>query len=129
MALRICSRFNVLNHCSMRFISERACLLGGLRVEHDREKLCFTVCLGAEAGQGSIQSAVLRYKFMNEKQVDLMSTHVSESLRGKGIAALLSKAALDFLAEDDLKAHISCWYIKKYIEDNPKNGYEERVVN
>ena len=42
---------------------------------------------------------------------------------------LYRQAALDFLAEDDLKAHISCWYIKKYIEDNPTNGYEERIFN
>ena len=40
---------------------------------------------------GSSERAVLRYKFTAEKEVDLMSTNVPESFRGKGVAALLSK--------------------------------------
>ncbi|CAL8271238.1 unnamed protein product [Lota lota] len=128
MAFGTFSRFTVLYRCSMRFKSEHVCPRGGLRVEHDREELRFTVSLGGEAGNIR-QCAVLRYKFTNEKQVDLISTDVPEPFRGKGIAALLSKAAMDFLAEENLKAHISCWYVKKYIENNPANGYEERIVN
>uniref|UniRef100_A0A8C2X720 Protein NATD1 n=1 Tax=Cyclopterus lumpus TaxID=8103 RepID=A0A8C2X720_CYCLU len=72
--------------------------------------------------------AVLLYRFTGEKEVDLMSTFVPEAFRGQGVAALLSQAAMDFLVEDDLKAHVSCWYIKKYIEDNPLRRYERRVI-
>lgn len=34
---------------------------------------------------------MLRYKFTSKKEVDLLSTYVPESFRGKGVAALLSK--------------------------------------
>lgn len=40
----------------------------------------------------------------------------------------LPQAALDFLAQENLKAHISCWYIKKYIEEHPEERYGERVI-
>ncbi|KAG7271843.1 hypothetical protein CRUP_023753, partial [Coryphaenoides rupestris] len=111
--------------CALRFKSSG----GGFTVEHDRENLRFTVSLGGvEAGETQ-QCAVLRYKFTGERRVDLMSTAVPEAFRGAGVAALLSKAAMEFLAEENLKAHISCWYIKKYIEANPANGYEDHVVH
>lgn len=40
----------------------------------------------------------------------------------------LPQAAMDFLVQENLKAHISCWYIKKYIEEHPEERYEERVI-
>ncbi|XP_067427505.1 protein NATD1-like isoform X2 [Thunnus thynnus] len=74
------------------------------------------------------ERATLLYRFTGEKEVDLMSTYVPESFRGQGVAALLSKAAMDFLVEENLKAHVSCWYIKKYIEDNPLLGYKDLII-
>ncbi|XP_041813751.1 protein NATD1-like [Chelmon rostratus] len=97
-----------------------------LTVEHDRQNRRFTVTPGS--GAGSHDCAVLRYRFTGEKEVDLMSTYVPETFRGQGVAALLSQAAMDFLVEENLKAHISCWYIKKYIEDHPRQHYKELVV-
>lgn len=38
------------------------------------------------------------------------------------------QAAMDFLVEEKLKAHVSCWYIKKYIEDHPLQHYKELVI-
>lgn len=40
----------------------------------------------------------------------------------------LPQAAMDFLVQENLKAHISCWYIKKYIEEHPEERYGERVI-
>lgn len=40
----------------------------------------------------------------------------------------LLQAAMDFLVEENLKAHVSCWYIKNYIEDHPLQHYKERVI-
>lgn len=85
-----------------------------------------------------------------------MSTYVPETFRGQGVAAQLSQvrvkpfrhlrhqashildvllclmfllqAAMDFLVEENLKAHVSCWYIKKYIEEHPQRHYEELVI-
>eukprot|EP00064_Thunnus_orientalis_P021486 superscaffoldBa00006537_g21651 len=77
---------------------------------------------------GVKNAAVADRIFTGEKEVDLMSTYVPESFRGQGVAALLSKAAMDFLVEENLKAHVSCWYIKKYIEDNPRLGYKDLII-
>uniref|UniRef100_A0A673XTL6 Protein NATD1 n=1 Tax=Salmo trutta TaxID=8032 RepID=A0A673XTL6_SALTR len=88
-----------------------------LRVKHDRHNLCFSINL-----DGHQDSAVLHYKFTSKKEVDLLSTYVPESFRGKCVTALLSKAAMNFLVEENLKAHISCWYIKKYVEETPLLG-------
>ncbi|KAK9534591.1 hypothetical protein VZT92_007026 [Zoarces viviparus] len=96
---------------------------GRLTVEHDRQNRRFTVSPDSGA-----DCAVLLYRFTGEKEVDLMSTFVPETFRGHGVAALLSQAAMDFLVEENLKAHVSCWYIKKYIEENPRQRYEQRVI-
>lgn len=29
------------------------------------------------------------------------------------------QAAMDFVMEEDLKAHLTCWYIQKYVKENP----------
>lgn len=36
-------------------------------------------------------------------------------------------AALDFVVEEDLKAHLTCWYIQKYVKENPLPQYLERL--
>lgn len=41
---------------------------------------------------------------------------------------LQPQAAMDFLVQENLKAHISCWYIKKFIEEHPEERYEECVI-
>nr|XP_046271954.1 protein NATD1-like [Scatophagus argus] len=97
-----------------------------LVVEHDRQNLRFTVTPGS--GAGSRDCAVLHYRFTGHKEVDLMSTYVPETLRGQGVAAQLSQAAMDFLLEENLKARVSCWYIKKYIEEHPLQLYKELVI-
>uniref|UniRef100_A0A3B3ZPW0 Protein NATD1 n=1 Tax=Periophthalmus magnuspinnatus TaxID=409849 RepID=A0A3B3ZPW0_9GOBI len=73
------------------------------------------------------QEAVLSYRFTGDKQVELMSTFVPESYRGRGLAALLSKAALDFVVEEQLTAQVSCWYIHKYLQENPVKKYTDLI--
>ncbi|XP_036445144.1 protein NATD1 isoform X2 [Colossoma macropomum] len=94
------------------------------RVIHDRQQRCFVVRLG---GGGPEDSAVLKYSYRTDRHVQLLSTVVPESFRGKGVAAQLAKAALDFVAEEQLKATISCWYIKKYVKENPHHGYQAYI--
>ncbi|XP_060921580.1 protein NATD1-like isoform X2 [Labrus mixtus] len=98
-----------------------------LTVDHDRHNRRFTVAPGRETGSQE-DHAVLHYRFTGEQEVDLMSTYVPEIFRGRGVAALLSQAALDFVVEENLKAHVSCWYIKKYIEENPEHHYKECIL-
>ncbi|XP_051904445.1 protein NATD1-like [Hippocampus zosterae] len=97
---------------------------GGLTVEHDRQNRRFVV--SPCSGTGVSESAILIYRFTSPNEVDLVSTFVPEACRGQGVAALLSKAAIYFVLEEKLKARVSCWYIKKYMEDHPHHhNYKE----
>ncbi|XP_071321149.1 protein NATD1-like [Trachinotus anak] len=98
----------------------------GSMVDHDRHNLRFTVFPGSDSG--ARECAVLNYRFTGEKEVELMSTYVPETFRGQGVAALLSQAAVDFLVEENLKARVSCWYIKKYIEDHPLQQFKDCII-
>ncbi|XP_067860647.1 protein NATD1-like [Heptranchias perlo] len=77
----------------------------------------------------SSEEAVLLYDYVGKGTVDLRSTVVPAVFRGQGVGTLLAQAALNFVVEEDLKAHISCWFIKKYLEKHPLPQYEERIVN
>ncbi|XP_067089766.1 protein NATD1 [Osmerus mordax] len=91
-----------------------------VNVDHDKKRRQFTLRLN-----GSKDRAVLLYKFVGIKTVDLQHTEVPEAYRGRGIAKHLVKAAMDFVVEEDLKAHLTCWYIQKYVKDNPQ--YQEHI--
>ncbi|XP_028310086.1 protein NATD1-like isoform X2 [Gouania willdenowi] len=125
MALKLLSRLTLFTprltsgHTALRTHSS-----SGLEmVKHDRLNHRFTV-----STEEAAESAVLLYRFTADKEVDLMSTFVPETFRGHGFAALLSQAALDFVVKEDLKAHVSCWYIKKYIEEHPQQLYKQHVL-
>ncbi|XP_073699810.1 protein NATD1 [Garra rufa] len=100
--------------------------LSNINVIHDRPNQRFTVAL--DCG-GAVSSAVLKYTVSHDQQVELISTEVPESHRGKGVAAHLAKAALDFVVEEKLTARISCWYIRKYVDENPHLGYQAYIEN
>lgn len=128
MAFKIFSTVTALTLSVKSYPAAFAALSSSCRltVEHDRQNQRFSVTPGT--GADAHERATLLYRFTGEKEVDLMSTYVPESFRGQGVAALLSKAAMDFLVEENLKAHVSCWYIKKYIEDNPLLGYKDLII-
>ncbi|XP_027777225.1 protein NATD1 isoform X1 [Marmota monax] len=86
-----------------------------IRVEHDRRRRQFTVRLN-----GCHDRAVLLYEYVGKRIVDLQHTEVPDAYRGRGIAKHLAKAALDFVVEEDLKAHLTCWYIQK---DQPNHQH------
>ncbi|XP_036152222.1 protein NATD1 isoform X2 [Myotis myotis] len=77
--------------------------------------------------QGCHDRAVLLYEYVGKRTVDLQHTEVPDAYRGRGIAKHLAKAALDFVVEEDLKAHLTCWYIQKYVKENPLPQYLERL--
>lgn len=52
--------------------------------------------------------------------IDLYSTYTPPQLRGKGLAGKVVKAALEYAKGKNLKVIPSCWYVKKFIEDNPE---------
>ncbi|OWK14553.1 NATD1 [Cervus elaphus hippelaphus] len=71
--------------------------------------------------------AVLLYEYVGKRIVDLQHTEVPDAYRGRGIAKHLAKAALDFVVEEDLRAHVTCWYIQKFVKENPLPQYLERL--
>ncbi|XP_069399191.1 protein NATD1 isoform X2 [Ovis canadensis] len=118
-----------------------------IRVEHDRRRRQFTVRLnvGLTPGwweeldapvrvrfrtapaAGCHDRAVLLYEYVGKRIVDLQHTEVPDAYRGRGIAKHLAKAALDFVVEEDLRAHVTCWYIQKFVKENPLPQYLERL--
>lgn len=62
------------------------------------------------------------YLLFDEKKdmLDLYSTYTPPNLRGKGLAARVVKAALEYAKEKNLKVIPSCWYVRKFIEENPE---------
>ncbi|XP_028268354.1 protein NATD1-like [Parambassis ranga] len=131
MAFKFISRLSASPHrltSYQSFFSALNCSCsGGITVEHDRHNRRFTVTPGS-GGAGDHERAVLHYRFIGEKEVDLMSTFVPETFRSQGVAALLSQAAMDFLVEENLKARVSCWYIKKYIDEHPEQLYKKLII-
>nr|XP_014332975.1 PREDICTED: protein NATD1 [Bos mutus] len=77
--------------------------------------------------KGCHDRAVLLYEYVGKRIVDLQHTEVPDAYRGRGIAKHLAKAALDFVVEEDLRAHVTCWYIQKFVKENPLPQYLERL--
>jgi len=50
--------------------------------------------------------------------IDLYSTYTPPQLRGKGLAALVVKTALEYAKEKNLKIIAGCWYVRKFIDKN-----------
>ncbi|KAK1799323.1 hypothetical protein P4O66_007565 [Electrophorus voltai] len=95
-----------------------------IRVEHDKKRRQFSIRLN-----GSYDKAVLLYEYVGKKTVDLQHTEVPDAYRGRGIAKDLAKAAMDFVVEEDLKAHLTCWYIQKYVKENPHPHYLDHIIH
>lgn len=92
------------------------------KVEHDKDNNEFFIKLGKD-------KAVLQYDVIDPKTLDLVHTEVPASLRGKGIAKHLAKAALEYVARTDLQVKITCPYVNKFAEtDASKEQYQGHIV-
>ena len=59
--------------------------------------------------------AFLKYKVINKEILDYYSTFVPKELRGKGIAGLVTRAALEFAKTNHYYIIPSCPYVESYI--------------
>uniref|UniRef100_A0A8C2X5E0 Protein NATD1 n=1 Tax=Cyclopterus lumpus TaxID=8103 RepID=A0A8C2X5E0_CYCLU len=132
----MCDRLHFASGCAVCLLSDNASLIpldevlcfdgssfhGAITVEHDKKRRQFVIRLN-----GSHDRAVLLYDYVGKKTVDLQHTEVPDAYRGRGIAKHLAKAAMDFVVEEDLKAHLTCWYIQKYVKENPQPQYFEHI--
>uniref|UniRef100_A0A023G6X3 Protein NATD1 n=1 Tax=Amblyomma triste TaxID=251400 RepID=A0A023G6X3_AMBTT len=92
------------------------------QVEHDKANREFFIKFGKD-------KAVLQYEVIDQKTLDLVHTEVPESLRGKGIAKHLAKAALEYVAGKDLQARITCPYVGKFAQmDAAKEQYQNYIL-
>lgn len=62
----------------------------------------------------------VRYRLTGDKEIDFNSTLVDPSLRGTGLAAILTKLAV---GDDIVKGRLvkaSCWYVDGFLTKNPE---------
>ena len=65
------------------------------------------------------KTAVLQYRRSGDS-IRLLHTEVPESLRGRGLANQLARAALDYAHFNQLKVVPICPFIKLYLQKHPE---------
>ena len=60
-----------------------------------------------------------------EGELNLYHTHTDPELRGQGLAALVVRAALEYVKENNLKVVPTCSYVQSFISKNEE--YKELV--
>lgn len=84
-----------------------------MNVEHNPAEHCFVASLP----EGD---AVLSYRIVAKKLMDIQSTYVPSSARGRGVGAALVKQALGFAREKGYSVRPSCWYVATWIGQHPE---------
>lgn len=69
--------------------------------------------------------AVLEYDRPDPLAIDFTRTCVPEALRGRGLASILAKFALEFAGDEGLEVLLTCSYLRRYVERHPE--YQELV--
>jgi len=64
---------------------------------------------------------------MTEKEINLYHTYTHPALRGKGLAAQVVRAALEFAKENNLKVIPTCSYVQSFIAKNDE--YKKLVAD
>ncbi|KAL7641907.1 UNVERIFIED_CONTAM: hypothetical protein RMT77_007781 [Armadillidium vulgare] len=93
-------------------------------VIHDKDNHEFYIKIGDD-------KAHLQYEVINNAtgDVDLLHTEVPQSFRGKGVAKILAKEALDYFAiEQKVNFKLTCWYLQKYVNENNRAEYEAHTL-
>ncbi len=62
----------------------------------------------------------------NKSEIEFYSTYTPPKLRGKGLAAIVVKAAFDYAKEKNLNVIAGCWYVRKFAEMYEE--YKEMLV-
>lgn len=61
--------------------------------------------------------------FLEKDVLVVDHTYVDETLRGQGIASILSQKLVEYAINNHYKIHPTCWYIKKWMNDHPQYQY------
>ena len=86
-----------------------------MSVEHDPVSRRFT--LAAASG-----TAVLAYTPAGADLLELYSTYVPPADRGRGHAARLVQAAVDYARAGGFRIIPSCWYVAQWLRHHPEHA-------
>lgn len=71
----------------------------------------------AEAAEGT---GLLEYDTLDPATLDFRHTYVPPELRGRGIAGIVTKFALDYARANALGVVPSCPYVARYLDEHPE---------
>ena len=89
------------------------------KVIHDKDKSQFIITIDNK-------EALVDYNLENNR-LNLYHTYTDPELRGKGLAAKVVIAALEFAKKNNLKVEPGCTYVQTFISRHKE--YEELVVD
>ncbi|GIY64914.1 n-acetyltransferase domain-containing protein 1 [Caerostris darwini] len=92
------------------------------KVEHDQDLKEFSLGDGKE-------KAFLQYQTLPSNIIELEHTVVPESFQGKGIGKLLAEAALEYAIDKKLTVKVTCGFVQKYLEKNPKPEFKNVLTH
>jgi len=72
------------------------------------------------------KESFIEYRLL-ENEIDLYHTYTDPGLRGKGLAALVVRAAFEFAKENKLKVVPTCSYVQAFVRRYDE--YKELVVD
>lgn len=78
------------------------------QVTHNEQAQCFEITLDGHR-------AYLEYRPLGDNRLDYCHTFVPEELRGRGVAAVLTRVALEYARERGLEVLPSCNYIETFM--------------
>ena len=84
-----------------------------MEVIHDKEHSKFFLIMDG-------MESYVKYSMVDEKTVEFWTTYVPSKQRGKGLAAILTEAALNYALQNNLSVIPSCSYVESYIDKNEK---------
>jgi uncharacterized protein len=90
-----------------------------MHVEHDPNARRFTVALPGGA-------AVLAYAPRGDAVLEFFSTYVPPAHRGRGVAARLVEAGLDYARAQGCRVVPTCWYVRQWMRAHPE--YEDLLA-
>ncbi|WP_037045571.1 GNAT family N-acetyltransferase [Rheinheimera texasensis] len=88
-----------------------------MQVQHQIEQCCFIY--QAEGAEARLEYRLFQVE--GQSAVDFYHTFVPPEFRGQGIAALLTKVALEWARHQQLKIYASCSYVARHLEAAGKN--------
>jgi predicted GNAT family acetyltransferase len=109
-------RFGLLNCRTYSVINSSIESLSAQNVQHHKEENEFRIEVTGH------KPAFLRYHKMSSDELDVYTTVVPPSMKGKGVAKLLAKAAIQFAREENLPVRPTCWYVEGYLARYPEPG-------